>query len=124
MKFKLFRRIVPSLAGLALFLTFGSLQRAHAVTLDWDALTWTPGAISQSYDIDPAIPGDDVTITFSGTSASITGDVEVNNSPLTGGLNPAQMGLEINLDFPANTDSITLTVIFSPSYVYGVENIL
>ena len=51
----------------------------HAVVLDWSAVTWTPGALSDSYDIDGySHNGNDITIALSGNTNKLTAD------PVTG----------------------------------------
>ena len=52
-----------------LILFLGSfVPHAQAVTLDWDGVTWTAGSLSNSYDIDPVRPGNDITVTVSGNT--------------------------------------------------------
>lgn len=45
--------------SLSLFLT---VLAARAVVLNWSNVTWPAGSTSQSYDIDPTNPGNDITI--------------------------------------------------------------
>src|SRR6266852_43099 len=52
------------LFALALFCAIFSLcGTASAVLVDWSALSWPAGSLSNSYDVDPASPGNDVTVT-------------------------------------------------------------
>ena len=37
---------------------------AHAITLDWDTVTWTAGSLSNSYNIDPLKAGNDITVSM------------------------------------------------------------
>ena len=91
------------------------------VVNNWDYLTWTPGSLSQSYDIDPGNAGNDVTITISGnTSAFVAGYPQLTKNQ-TAGLTPAEFALQLDLDFTANSQSITVTVTFSPGYIFGVD---
>jgi hypothetical protein len=56
-----------------LFLCVLSLSSAtvNAVVVDWDTLTWTPGTFINSYDVDPAKAGNDVTVTVSGNTGQL-----------------------------------------------------
>ena len=48
---------------------------SHAVVLDWSAVTWTPGALSSSYDIDGlSHNGNDITLAVSGNTNKLTSD--------------------------------------------------
>src|SRR3954447_22770996 len=52
---------------------------AHAVVLDWSTVNWTPGSLSNSYDVDGnAANGNDITIAVSGNTNKLTTD------PVTG----------------------------------------
>jgi len=60
------------LYALALFCAIFSLcGTASAVLVDWSALSWPAGSLSNSYDVDPASTGNDVTITVSGDTAQL-----------------------------------------------------
>src|ERR1041384_2028606 len=92
------RRFSAVSAACLLFLA-GS-QAAHAVVLDWDSVTWTPGSLQNSYDLN----GDavnDVTVQITSQQANIwqndpTSGIQtpVTNQTLTGGLSPAQNSLD------------------------------
>jgi hypothetical protein len=46
---------------------------AHAVVLDWSNVAWTPGSLSNSYDVDGYAPnGNDITIAISGNTNKLT----------------------------------------------------
>ncbi|MHB8522999.1 MAG: hypothetical protein ACYDH9_19895 [Limisphaerales bacterium] len=98
--------------------------RCAAVLLDWSTLSWTPGSLSQSFDIDPNNPGNDVTITISGdTAAFVSGYPKIATTPFTGGT-AADSGLQLRLNFPSNASNITVTVQFTyagKGYAYGVD---
>jgi hypothetical protein len=47
-------------------------QTVPAVQLVWDTATWPAGALSNSFDIDPANTGNDLTITMTGDTARFT----------------------------------------------------
>ena len=49
---------------------FCGVSVGSAVTLDWSAVTWTAGSLSNSYDIDPSNPGNDITIAMSGNTGN------------------------------------------------------
>jgi hypothetical protein len=96
--------------------------------VNWDVLTWAPGTLSNSYDVDPSNPGNDVTFTVSGTTNTFTNDKAsgvmtpaITNS-LAGGLSPVQKSLELAADLRTNS-KITMTVSFSPLYTLGVKNV-
>lgn len=102
---------------------------AFAVTLDWDAVNWAPGTLSNSYDIDPARVGNDITLAVTGNTGALATDsssgmaTPVDNTSLHGGLSPAQQSLLFTTSFADSTQTITITVSFSPEYAAGVENV-
>ena len=116
---------------LLLFLCL-SAPAVHAITLDWDTVTWTAGTLSNSYDIDPAPahPGSDVTITVSGNTSQLTTEL-VSPNPMTpavttdfqGGLGAAQNTLCLAVNFANQSQSVTVTVNFSATYTLGVQNV-
>jgi len=106
-----------SLLALALWLLPASAQ---AVVLDWDAVNYSSGSLSQSFDIDASNPGDDITITITGDTSYFAQNVN-DNSNLTGGLSPAQQSLFMNMNYSSESQSIRVTVTFH--YAYGVENV-
>jgi hypothetical protein len=103
-------------------------QNVPAALVNWDVLTWTPGSLSNSFDVDPSNPGNDVTFTITGTKNDFTNDQAsgvltpaITNS-LAGGLSPAQKSLELAANLYTNS-KITMTVNFSPLYTLGVTNV-
>jgi hypothetical protein len=125
---------------------------AHAVVLDWDNSTvdwpFTGNAtrtFSSSFDVDPANPGNDITITISGATGNITND----NSPAAGYIPPPgfpssyvtspddhngaaggfgggnETGLYLFVNFINNTAgaNLTVTITFSANYTYGVTGV-
>lgn len=95
--------------------------------MNWDVLTWTPGTLSNSYDVDPNKPGTDITFTVTGTKADFTNDIASGVmtpaiTSLQGGLTPIQKSLELAADLRTNS-KITMTVNFSPLYTLGVKNV-
>lgn len=111
--------------GLCLF-----TPAVHAVTLDWDAVSWTAGSLSNSYDIDPSKPGNDVTVTVSGNTSQLTTEL-VSPNPMTpavttdfqGGLATAQNTLCLAVNFANQSQSVTVAVNFSANYTLGVQNV-
>jgi hypothetical protein len=101
---------------LALLLSLPTI--GGAVVLDWDSVTWTPGALSGSFEIDPSNPGADVTIAITGTT-SFKPFYPAITTQLTGGITPAEKSLELFMDFFRNTDVITVTITFN--YAAGVD---
>ena len=110
-------------------LTAGSLllavcPSAQALLVDWDTLTWAPGALTNSYDIDPGAAGNDVTITVSGKPGTLTNDANTGimtpniGMAITGGLAPVQNSFEIAGNLYTNS-KLTLTVNFNPLYTLG-----
>jgi hypothetical protein len=115
-----------------LFLCLGFVLSpgAHAITLDWDAVTWTAGTLTHSYDIDPSKAGNDITVTVSGNTARLTTEL-VSPNPMTpaittdfqGGLTTAHNTLCLAVNFTNQTQSVTVTVDFSSLYTLGVQNV-
>jgi hypothetical protein len=115
-------------------LFFGSLSlltsAADAVTLDWNAVTWTAGSLSNSYDIDAAKPGNDITVTVSGNTAELQQELASGN-PMTpaitpdfeGGLGTPQNSLCLAVNFTTQSQAVTVTVNFSAQYTLGVQNV-
>jgi len=106
------------------------IATAHAVTLDWDTVSWTAGSLNNSYDVDPARPGNDVTVTISGDTPQLTLETVAPN-PMTpaittdfeGGLGTAQNSLCLAVNLANQSQSVTLTINFSAQYTLGVQNV-
>lgn len=99
---------------------------AHAVVLDWSAVTWTPGSLSNSYDIDPANPGNDITVTVSGDTAQLQSEppqTPAITTNLQGGQAAPVSTLNLLLDLSNQSQAVTVTVDFSALYVLGVSNV-
>jgi hypothetical protein len=103
---------------------------AHAITLDWDSVTWTAGSLSNSYNIDPAKAGNDITVTISGDTTLLQ---PKNTSPnpqtpaltntFQGGLGTAQNTLCLALNLQNTSQAVTVSVNFSALYTSGVANV-
>jgi hypothetical protein len=103
---------------------------SQAIVVDWDGLTWTPGALSSSYDIDPARAGNDITLTVSGNTAQLQPELVAPNpqtpaitTNFQGGLVTAQNTLSIAVNFTNQTQSVTVTVDFSALYTLGIQDL-
>ena len=112
---------------LLVLVCFSSL--AEAVIVNWDAEAWNPGTLTNSYDVDTSVAGNDLTVTLGGTTGELAND-SVNNLPtpnisqnLEGGLTPVQNSLNIGIDLGKKDRFITVTITFSAAYTQGVENV-
>jgi len=106
---------------------------AQATLFDWNQSygTWTAGApaigtsVSQSYDNDPANPGNDITITIANLNTSSDnfqwngGHPKVDNM-LTGGVSNSNLSLNL-ADDKGNAHGIQVTIQFN--YTGGVNNV-
>lgn len=92
---------------------------ANALVLDWSSVTWTPGSLTQSYDLDPTIPGDEITITITGDTADFFAGAPLISQTVTGGTGGD--ALELHLNLQKATDQITVTVTFN--YALGVDGV-
>src|ERR1041385_2340639 len=100
---------------------------ASAVLIDWSTLNWPAGSLSNSYDVDPANLGNDVTATISGDTAQLQPSLVAPN-PQTpaitrafdGGLATSPHTLELALNLTNNIQSVTFTLDFSALYAAGV----
>ncbi len=98
----------------------------RAVVLDWSSVTWTPGSLSNSYDVDPASPGNDITVTVSGDTSFLQPDYNPPNpmtpaitTTLAGGFSPAPQSLVLAADFTTQLQALRVTVNFSAAYTQG-----
>jgi len=103
---------------------------ASAVLVDWSGLNWPAGSLTNSYDVDPANAGNDVTVTISGDTGQLQPSL-VSGSPQTpaitrafdGGLGTSPFTLELALNLTSNAQSVTFTLDFSALYAAGVSNV-
>ncbi len=101
---------------------------ARAVILDWNSVAWSPGSISNSFDVDPSNPGNDITVTFSGDTGRFATDPTTGiqtpaiDSTMEGGTSPVQKSLDLSMGLTTNK-VITITISFSPQYLQGVNNV-
>lgn len=119
----LMRRLSLIFLGIACLSPF-----AQAVTLDWGTATWTPGTLTNSYDVDGTV-GDDLRFDLGGTTGELANDSVGDlptpniNSNLEGGLTPVQDSLNIAIDLGKKDRFVTVTITFAASYTQGVENV-
>jgi hypothetical protein len=88
----------------SLFLVLAALYsspHARGALVDWDTLTWAPGSLSKSFDVDPSNAGNDIAFTLSGNTGTFTNDVSTGiitpaiTMSLQGGQSPVQKSLEL-----------------------------
>jgi hypothetical protein len=99
-------------------------QPAAATLVDWDTLGWTPGSLSNSYDIDPNKTGNDLTFTLSDNVNTFTSGVQTPavTMSLAGGVSPVQNSLQLSANLRSRT-TITFTANFSAQYYLGVQGV-
>jgi hypothetical protein len=111
-----------------LFLLCATCRPVGATLVDWNTLTWAPGSLSNSYDVDPGHAGNDVTVAVTGDTGQLVNALGTSTltpaitSNLTGGFTPVHPSLQMSVDFASNAQSITITLNFS-AYVTGVNNV-
>jgi hypothetical protein len=102
----------------------------QAITLDWDTVPWAAGSLTQSYDIDAAKAGNDITVTVSGNTGQFQPEL-LSPNPMTpaittdfqGGLATTQNTLCLAVNFANQSQSVTVTIDFSALYTAGVQNV-
>ena len=114
-------------AASLLALLGGFSNSAHALVLDWDAVTWNDGALNNSYDLN----GDainDVTVAITSQQANIwaldpdTGtQTPTVNQSLTGGLVPVQNSLNLAANLKTQSD-VTVQLSFTGA-LEGAANV-
>lgn len=119
------RRILATVGIAAALVLFRAT--AGAVTLDWDAVNWT-NRFNNSFDIDPASAGNDITVSVTGATAQLGSEPTGELTPaltknLAGGLSPIQNTLTLFVDFSSQSQTVTVTVDFSALYAQGVESV-
>jgi len=121
-RMSLFSKIVILFCAIWMF-----AESVSAALVDWSALTWSAGSLSNSYDVDPGSTGNDVTATISGDTAQLQVSLAAGN-PQTpaitrafdGGLGTSPLTLELSLNLTNNTQAVTFTLDFSALYAAGV----
>jgi hypothetical protein len=103
---------------------------ANALVLDWDTVTWAPGSLINSYDLN----GDavnDVTVKITSQQANIWAvdptsgmQTPVVNQTLTGGLSPAENSLMLAANLHTNSNAtIQLSFTGGPGGLPGASNV-
>ncbi|SRR5581483_4967423 len=110
------------------FIFFASLISARAILVDWSTVTWTPGSLSNSYDVDPANPGNDLTVAVTGDTGQLQPSLATGNpqtpaitNAFDGGLSPGHSTLELALNLASNAQSVTVTISFTSPGVNHVS---
>jgi len=65
----------------AAFIAAGATGNASASMVDWNTVSWAPGSLSNSYNVDPSIPGSAVNFTFSGDTGRFDTDPTTGFKP-------------------------------------------
>ena len=125
----MFTRLLCVLSAVVLCAT------ARGVTLDWDTATWTNNGTppansvhSNSYNVDPLNPGNDITVSVSGNTGLLQYGTPAIATTFGGGLTPVAPAtgtnsLVLGVDFTNQSQVITVTVDFSALYAQGVQNV-
>lgn len=108
------------IAILLLYLLLAS-PAVQGTVLDWSTITWTPGSLSNTYNLD-GDSFDDVTITISGDTSALVSGYPTIGTDLEGGLGSADDALLLRLNFTDPSQSITVTVQFH-YYYFGATNV-
>lgn len=108
---------------LSLLIAPSLVATAHGVTLDWNTVTWTAGSLSNSYDVDAANTGNDVTVAVSGSSSQFINSAPAINSNLQGGFTTPPKALNLFVDFTSQTQSVTINVTLSAGYTQGAVGV-
>ncbi len=91
----------------------------RGVLLDWSTVTWAPGSLVNSYDIDPSNPGNDITIAISGSTSRFVAGYPAITNLQTGGITPAPRSLNLGVDYSAIAQFVKVTITFN--YSNGVD---
>jgi hypothetical protein len=122
-------RVVKHLACIAAIAhSIAAYDAAHAVLVDWDALSWTPGSTANSFDVDLGTAGNDVSITIGGNGNTLTNDIHTGaltpqiDASIAGGMSPVQNSLDIAANLHT-ISRVTISVDFSSLYLQGVSDV-
>jgi hypothetical protein len=110
--------------GTSLAFFWCCVSSTQAIVLDWSTAVWTPGTLSNSYDVDAGIAGNDITVTVSGDTAqlqSVPPQTPAITSIFQGGLAAPVSTLNLALDLTNQTQAVTVSVNFSALYPQGVR---
>ncbi|NUN94484.1 MAG: hypothetical protein HUU04_11995 [Verrucomicrobiae bacterium] len=102
-----------------------AVRTAWGYLLDWDSVSWTPGSLTNSYDIDASNPGNDITIAFSGDTWALE-NYWGEDSPFITTTNQGgyqnESALMFAMDYTAKYQGITVTVTFNYSNGVYLDN--
>jgi len=123
-------RLRFSLFGAAALLFAAICGPSSALTINWGTEPWAAGSLQNSFDVDPAHAGNDVTVTVAGNTSQLQQELVAPN-PMTpavtaafqGGAGAPQNSLCIATNFANRSQGITVTVDFSAQYTQGVNNV-
>jgi len=123
-------RLRFSLFGATALLFAAICEPSSALTLSWGSEPWVAGSLQNSFDVDPAHAGNDVTVTVAGNTGQLQQELVAPN-PMTpavaaafqGGAGAPQNSLCIATNFANRSQGITVTVDFSAQYTQGVSNV-
>lgn len=107
----------------------GFAAPAQAVVLDWSAVTWAPGSLSNSYNVDTAIPGNNVTVSVVDSNGRRINDPGTGlgspdiSTTLTGGNSPAQKNLLLAMGLAKATETLTITLTFSAPFAAQLHDV-
>jgi hypothetical protein len=104
-------------AGLVFFCSVAS---GSAVVLDWASVTWPPGALSESYDIDPNNPGNDITISMTGNTGAFNSGSPSIGTGLGG---TGRSSLQLSTAGLLSSQSIVVTINFLYTNGVYVQNL-
>jgi hypothetical protein len=105
---------------LVLCFLLAGVARLQAVVLDWNAVNWPSGDLTDSYNIE-GVAGDVITITITGDTGDLASNVN-DTTDLTGGQGGSQQSLFINVDFDSpGLNYIVVTVEFD--WWAGAQNV-
>ncbi len=94
---------------------------SQATVLDWNSVTWTPGSLAKSFDIDPTHPGNDITVTLSlSTGAAFQSNNPSISNTFTGGPVTTTKALNMNIDLANAAAYVQVRIDFL--YAGGVSN--
>ena len=126
-----FRSRTCAILGVSLALLLATWAvPAQALVLDWDGVSWTPGSLSNSYNLN----GDsfnDITVAITSQNPNVfTNDPTTGmmtpaiNQTMTGGLVPAQNSLNIAANLHTNSN-LTVHISFTggPGNLPGANNV-
>ena len=115
-------------AAVSFALLGGWPNSAHALVLDWDAVTWNDGSLINSYDLNSDAV-DDITVRITSQQANIWATDPTSgtqtptiNQTLTGGLSPVENSLMLAANLKTHSDA-TVQLTFTGGPYPGADNV-